>query len=850
MIPKLMQSLDRWALWKIAIKKDTGKPYKLPIRLQGSRAADATNLKHWGNYKDAAAKLKRNPKNLKGLAFTFVAEDDLTVFDFDEFDSLTAKQQRAIRKLCKLTYAETSQSGNGYHVFFRGHDPRIHRKKFQWLGMKVEVYRADRFIAVTGKRVKGSPDDLAKYKKRKVEKCLGPLPDVARENIEAITSEMYEAEPTITRKQLMKTLKRESKYDKDARAVLNAINDGASNNSDDDFVFCKTLLRYGAVPRQVDEILIEYKNIIRSDNKLARNDYRKRTISGAVAAESARLDDFGDVDDMEGERRRRLEAAVPHKKRAIKEYVREMHADLEREDDAAQKKLAKRIEVLDQEVRDLNRHLTAGMLDEQSLARKRSAVRKLSRKINKADIRRMNRLCGEVSTVNRTFYAVYHSRELRRYPVRDFLQVTADQKFHTELEDTARGLVKLKIKKSTVQWLESKGRLRFPNTPVMQPSPDVMFDSVGFGDKHGETPFNLFRGCLYQPVDTGVSCEPIERHIYEVWCDEQSAVYEYVLNWLARMVQYPGVPAETALVLKSIQGVGKNKITQIFRRYYGTHYQETTSLDDLRKFNAEPMRSVMLVLNEINFSESRNAAGMLKNLITEREVRSEEKFESSISTMNCLHMVFMSNNDWIVPIESADRRYVVLYCRDTHMKKGSGGATEKTQAAYFEQLIDNCIDKGGDSTFICKLLDRDISKFNPRHIPKEAFDNDAHREQREHSLSWFQKWVVSCAHEGVIHGPDGDHIEWHDDERLAISNHDLQIAFDCSPHAKRGRGATVLDRWTGAKVSEVLTGCRDVTGVKSVFAQNTKYGRGKELPARAEALREEFKQSNWEADFG
>ncbi|MCX7349560.1 MAG: DUF5906 domain-containing protein, partial [Alphaproteobacteria bacterium] len=167
-----------------------------------------------------------------------------------------------------------------------------------------------------------------------------------------------------------------------------------------------------------------------------------------------------------------------------------------------------------------------------------------------------------------------------------------------------------------------------------------------------------------------------------------------MLNWLARMVQQPDKLAETVLVFKSGQGIGKNIIVNIFKRYFGSHALELTNDSDLTHFNDHLATSVFISLNEATWGGNKQAEGTIKALITDSFLFVERKYLPKFPIKNHIHLVVMSNNDWVVPVGYDDRRYVVL--------NPSGHRVGDT--AYFERLAAH-IFGGGDKAFIAYLQD-------------------------------------------------------------------------------------------------------------------------------------------------
>lgn len=86
-------------------------------------------------------------------------------------------------------------------------------------------------------------------------------------------------------------------------------------------------------------------------------------------------------------------------------------------------------------------------------------------------------------------------------------------------------------------WLEHYNRRQYLGGVVMDPL--------------GRTPpdcWNLWQGFAVQPAEGNWSL--MRRHIQDVICGGDSKLFDYVLGWLARMVQQPDRPGEVALVLR------------------------------------------------------------------------------------------------------------------------------------------------------------------------------------------------------------------------------------------------------------------------------------------------------------
>ncbi|KAA6354026.1 MAG: hypothetical protein EZS28_050447, partial [Streblomastix strix] len=59
------------------------------------------------------------------------------------------------------------------------------------------------------------------------------------------------------------------------------------------------------------------------------------------------------------------------------------------------------------------------------------------------------------------------------------------------------------------------------------------------------------------------SDDPQLDHIKQVIANDDNAVYEYILNWFASIVQHPEIQTRVAILLRGGQGCGKNSFTDL-----------------------------------------------------------------------------------------------------------------------------------------------------------------------------------------------------------------------------------------------------------------------------------------------
>jgi hypothetical protein len=245
---------------------------------------------------------------------------------------------------------------------------------------------------------------------------------------------------------------------------------------------------------------------------------------------------------------------------------------------------------------------------------------------------------------------------------------------------------------------------------------------------------NLWRGFAVDPAAGDWS--KFRAHIFNGICDYDKAAFEYVLNWLARLVQRPGEHGQTALVLQGDEGTGKG----IFGRaivalcgQHGIHLTQTRHL--VGNFNQHLRNKVAAFADEALFAGDPSIRGPLFALITEDTVQFEAKGVDSETGANCLHIVMATNEDWAIPAGVNARRFCVLRVSSAH----------RQDTAHFG-AIEAELRAGGLAAMLHDLQARDISNFNVFALPATAALGD----QKIRSLRGPERWLLDCLQRGRL----------------------------------------------------------------------------------------------------
>lgn len=277
-----------------------------------------------------------------------------------------------------------------------------------------------------------------------------------------------------------------------------------------------------------------------------------------------------------------------------------------------------------------------------------------------------------------------------------------------------------KSKNKALFWLKHPLRRTFEN---------IVFDPGRPGDYDGN--FNIFKG--FAVIPRKGNCSLYWQHVKGVICSEHEESYLYVRKWMASVVQMPTLLA-TALVLRGLQGTGKNKFVELFGKLFGPYFLTVTSLEHITgKFNSHLKYAYFVHANEALWGGSRKEVGALKAFITDPTIIIEGKGKDAIPIDNCRHLIVSSNEEWAVPIDLDDRRFFVLNV-SPHLKEN---------ASYFSALSDQ-MDEEGLSALLFDLLNEDLTSFDPRKMPL----NDSGFDIKLKTAGSVEKYIFASLHEG------------------------------------------------------------------------------------------------------
>lgn len=191
----------------------------------------------------------------------------------------------------------------------------------------------------------------------------------------------------------------------------------------------------------------------------------------------------------------------------------------------------------------------------------------------------------------------------------------------------------------------------------------------------------------------------------DVLLSRDSGSLEYVLNWIAQILQKPAVKPGIALLIKGGEGVGKNRFTDLLKLMLGEGlFLETANPEHVLfgRFTDSRLGKVLIVINEASGADNHAAKDSLKDMIVSQTFVWEAKGVNSSQMMAYDRFIFTTNNSNVLKINPDSRRYVVF--------EVSGEL--KGNTTYFKALSAHIADPHTRCEFYTLLMSRDLSAID------------------------------------------------------------------------------------------------------------------------------------------
>lgn len=176
--------------------------------------------------------------------------------------------------------------------------------------------------------------------------------------------------------------------------------------------------------------------------------------------------------------------------------------------------------------------------------------------------------------------------------------------------------------------------------------------------------FNTFRPSTILPKEGDI--KPFLEYLEFLFPSEKDR--HEVMRWIATLIARPGIRMRYGLLLVSEkQGVGKSTLAaSILKPLLGEWNCEFPSEADVTSsaFNSWRARKRLVVISEIHPKNGTKLYDSLKDVITDDDMRVNEKYMPGYSLRNVAHVVACSNHKKALKLAENDRRWLVPLVRN------------------------------------------------------------------------------------------------------------------------------------------------------------------------------------------
>ena len=246
------------------------------------------------------------------------------------------------------------------------------------------------------------------------------------------------------------------------------------------------------------------------------------------------------------------------------------------------------------------------------------------------------------------------------------------------------------------RWLMDSTKRRYQRKD-MYPPPLKCPDSV----------FNAWKGFRVDKLKRKkreVNIDKILEHIKHLSGNDDEG-YEYILNWLSQIIQFPGILGGVGLVFRSKQGAGKNAFFEDFfgKKILGEH--NTYANKDFNKIVgrfATYQGKLLCCCDEVSGTDTFKNCGLLKGMLTEIDNRIEKKCKDEYRQKNFTRFLLFSNTLTPINLEASNRRFAIFECDNSICKNDE----------YFNELFKSIDDDDVAIVFKEYLKNRDLTNFS------------------------------------------------------------------------------------------------------------------------------------------
>ncbi len=202
----------------------------------------------------------------------------------------------------------------------------------------------------------------------------------------------------------------------------------------------------------------------------------------------------------------------------------------------------------------------------------------------------------------------------------------------------------------------------------------------------------------YETVDI----QPFLTHI-EIMMNHDKLAYEFFLDWLANLLQYPSSPSVLVNIFSELGGIGKGQLIKLISRIIGENKYQL--IDDpsnfFGKFNGDLTDKILIHFDESSGRSLNPYYETLKSKINNETIRIENKGKCAFNIKNMFKYISTTQHRIAFKIKEGDRRIFAIEASEEL----------KGNVAYFEQLNNYIEDPNYQRSFYDFLMARPVKRL-------------------------------------------------------------------------------------------------------------------------------------------
>ena len=216
-------------------------------------------------------------------------------------------------------------------------------------------------------------------------------------------------------------------------------------------------------------------------------------------------------------------------------------------------------------------------------------------------------------------------------------------------------------------------------------------------------------------------------------CGNDDVLYQYILRWIAHIIQRPYELPGVMLILSGGKGVGKDTLFDfLFAHVFGkkSSHNYTSNGQFFEKHDTGRQGKLLVKLEEADRHICLKNASDLKAMVTGSEATFNPKCEKAVTIPNYCRFVFTTNTGNPVDFGERERRFIILPC----------SAEKKGDLTYWMTVRETLFnDQAGLA--VAKFLEAvDLSGFNVRQLPANEYQDEVEETEVKAEKRYIDQW--------------------------------------------------------------------------------------------------------------